>query len=208
MSTSQLVTSLSPVREKGHQPGKIGQRTGDNDRLAFRGDASRLTEYLHVDAVGILDVQARIWVLQWSNPMLGEVARGGFTVETRHPDREVIHNSGGALTIERHERPAVAEADDPERLVLAHHRETEHLLVEVNGTLQVRDLNTDMVDVSAFEIEALLGRRGRSARSQQREALNEVPAAQRAFLKTGQQIGNDRLHGSFLSLESLGGAGS
>lgn len=103
--------------------------------------------------------------------------------------------------IERDQRPVVAEANNTERFVLANHREAEHLLIKIDGTLQVRDLNADMIDIRVSEIELLLsGAGGRSARSQHRETSNQFSAAHRALLEVGQKIGNDRLHAGSLSL--------
>jgi len=68
--------------------------------------------------------------------------------------------------VERDQHLGVAEANDSARLVLADHREAEHLLIEVDGTLQVRDMNADMVDVRAFEIDVFLGDCGGSTGSQ------------------------------------------
>jgi hypothetical protein len=66
----------------------------------------------------------------------------------------------------------VAEANDSAWLVLANHREAEHLLIEVDGTLQVRDMNTDVIDVRILEIKAFLGNCGGSASSQYRQTAN------------------------------------
>jgi hypothetical protein len=60
--------------------------------------------------------------------------------------------------VERNEHFGIAEANYAAPLILADHRETEHLLVELDGPLQVRDMNADVIDVRVFEIEALLGR--------------------------------------------------
>src|ERR1700730_13011664 len=101
--------------------------------------------------------------------------------------------------IERDQRPVVAEANNSERFVLANHREAEHLLIKIDGTLQVGDLNADMVDIRGLEIEILLsGGSGCSARSQHGETSNQFSTAQRALLEAGHKIGNDRFHVEFL----------
>jgi hypothetical protein len=60
----------------------------------------------------------------------------------------------------RDEPLGVAQTNYAARLVPANHGEAEHLLVELDGPLQVRDMNADVVDVRVFEIEAILGRGG------------------------------------------------
>src|SRR5712671_790508 len=102
---------------------------------------------LHVDPVGILDVQTGIVALQGSRTTLCQIARSGFPVETGYSDREVIHDAGRASAVHGDQHLGVDEANDSAGLVLANHREAEHLLVEIDGTLQVRDMNADVVDV-------------------------------------------------------------
>src|SRR5258706_10687747 len=159
---------------------------------------------LHVDPVGVLDVQAGIGVVFDARAALHHIARSGFLGEARYADREVIDNSGRALMIERDQRPGVSEANDSERLVLADHREAEHFFIEVDGTLQIRDLNADMVDVRGLEVDLCLGggsRSGGSSGRQQRESADELSTAERALLELSHKIGDDRFHGGFLSLE-------
>lgn len=79
--------------------------------------------------------------------------------------------------IERDKRPGGTEPNNSERLVLADHGETEHFLIKVDGTLQIRDLDADMVDVRGLEIHVFLGSGGGSTGSQHREALNQLSPA-------------------------------
>ena len=63
---------------------------------------------------------------------------------------------------------------DSQRLILVDHREAEHLLVKGDRSLHVGDLNADMVNVRALEIDFFLsGSRG-SAGGKQREAPHQV----------------------------------
>jgi hypothetical protein len=77
------------------------------------------------------------------------------------------------LTVERNQRPGCPEANNSEGLVLADYGKTAHSLIKINGALHIRDLDTDVVDVGSLEIDVFLGGGGRSARSQQRETLNQ-----------------------------------
>src|SRR5215813_3195004 len=95
---------------------------------------------------------------------LGQIACGGFLGETGYANREVIDNFGRALTVQRDQSPVRTEPNDSERLVLADDGEVEHFLIEVDGTLQVRNLNADMVDVRSLEIDIVLGSAGRPLR--------------------------------------------
>jgi hypothetical protein len=51
----------------------------------------------------------------------------------------------------------MTEPDDVERLVLAHEREAERFLIEIDGALQIGDLHTDVVDVGGGKIDLVLG---------------------------------------------------
>src|SRR5262245_24427602 len=102
---------------------------------------------LHVDAVGVLYVQAGIVALERRGAAFRQVAPGGVRAETRDADREVVDAPGGAAPVERDQRLGVAEANDLARLLLAHHGEAEYFPVELDGALQVRDLDADVVDV-------------------------------------------------------------
>ena len=82
------------------------------------------------------------------------------------------------MTVERDQRPVITEANNSERLILADHRETEHFLIEIDGTLQIRNLNADVVDVRGLEIDLVLGGGGRSASRQHRETGNQFSTAQ------------------------------
>jgi len=93
---------------------------------------------LHVDPVGIVDVQAMIGIVTDTASALGQIACGGFLGETGYANREVIDNFGRALTVQRDQSPVRTETNDSERLVLADDGEVEHFLIEVDGTLQVR----------------------------------------------------------------------
>src|SRR5262245_35249544 len=155
---------------------------------------SPLIKDLHIDPVRILDVQAGIRIVLRGCAALSHIAHSGFLAEARYPDRKVVHNSGGALTIERDQRPVGAEADDSERLVLADHGEAEHLLIEFGRALQIRNLDADMVDLGSLEIDVLLGGGGRSARSQQRETSNQLSPRERSVFEASHKIGNDRFH--------------
>ena len=61
--------------------------------------------------------------------------------------RQRIALKNGAFDgFERDQRPVITEANNSERLILANHRETKHFLIEIDGTLQIRNLNADVVD--------------------------------------------------------------
>ena len=141
-------------------------------RVAPTSSLASLLRNLHVNPVGILDVQPGVVALQGSCTALRQIACRGFPAETRYPDREVIDDAGRASMVERDQHLGVAEANDSAWLVLANHREAEHLLIEVDGTLQVRDMNTDVIDVRILEIKAFLGNCGGSASSQYRQTAN------------------------------------
>src|SRR5260370_10970671 len=102
--------------------------------------------------------------------------------------------------VDRDQHLGIAEANDSARLVLANHREAEHLLIEVDGTLRVRDMNADVIDVRVLEIKAFLGSGGRSAGGQYRETGYQLATAERALLEARDEIGNHRFHGDLLSL--------
>jgi len=126
---------------------------------------------------------------------LGQIACGGFLGETGYANREVIDNFGRALTVQRDQSPVRTETNDSERLVLADDGEVEHFLIEVDGTLQVRNLNADMVDVRGLEIDIVLGSSGRrSGGCHHRETSNQLPTAEGALLELAHKIGNDRFH--------------
>ena len=117
---------------------------------------SPLTEDLHVDPIRVLDVQTGIGVVERGHATRGQIARRGFLGEAGHANGKVIDNSRRALTVEGDQRPAVTDTEDSEPLVLADERETEQLLIEIGGTLQVRHLNADMVDGCSLEFDVLL----------------------------------------------------
>src|SRR5258707_3626947 len=98
--------------------------------------SSSLRKNLHIDPVGVLDVQARIGVVFRSPIALLQIACRGFLAETGNADREVIHDSGRALMVERNQCPGGAEANNSERLVLADHSEAERFLIEIDRALQ------------------------------------------------------------------------
>ena len=158
----------------GHEGRQADTTTGCRLRLrqsALRGD-------LHVYPIGILHVQAGIVALQWSRTTLLQIAYSGFLAETGYPDRKVIHNSGRASMVQRDQHLGVTKANDFARLLLANDGETEHFLIKIDGTLQVRDMNADVVDVRGLEIDVFLGGGGRSARSQDRETSNQFSTAE------------------------------
>src|ERR1051326_3837726 len=103
-----------------------------------RGDLSPLRN-LHVDPVGILDVETGIVALQGHSATLREIARRGGRVEARDADREVVDRASRTSEVDRHQYLAVAEANDV-RICPADHGKSEHLLIEVYGALKVRDL--------------------------------------------------------------------
>src|SRR5262249_19242439 len=107
-----------------------------------------------------------------------QIARSSLLGKTEHSDREVVNDCSRALTVERDQRPGVTEANNAQRLILADHGETKHFLIELDGTLQIRDLNTDVVDVRSLEIDVVLGSDGRSAGRQHRETLNQFSTAE------------------------------
>jgi len=123
-------------------------------------------------------VQTRIRVVLQTRTVLGQIAGSGFLAETGYPDCKLIHNSGWALTVERDQCPGRAEPNNSKRLVLANDRKAEHFLIEIDGALQVRDLNAHMIDVCTLEIEVFLGRGGRSAGRQHRETANQFSTAE------------------------------
>jgi len=139
-------------------------------------------------------VQTGIRIIFRRSAALSHIARSGFLAEARNPNRKMIHNSGGALAIKRDQRPVGPEADNSERLVLADYGEAEHFLIEFGGALQIRNLNADMIDLGSLEIDVFLGGGGRSARSQQREASNQLSPRERSVFEAGQEITNDRFH--------------
>src|SRR5207248_5936936 len=102
---------------------------------------------LHVDPVGILDVETGIIALRRSRSTLCKITRIRLRVETRNPDREVIDQCRTSAIIERDQHARIAQANDALRLVLADHSEPEHLLIKSGGPLQVCDVNADMVDI-------------------------------------------------------------
>src|SRR5258708_7751327 len=172
-----------PSGSRGAKTAYPGCPCSESDRRV----RSPLRKDLHVDPVGILDVQAGIGVVFRTRTTLCHIARSGFLAETRYPDREVIHNSGRALMVERDQRPGDTEANNSMRLVLADHGETEHFLIKIDGTLQIRDLNADMVDVRTLEIDVFLGGGGGCAGSQHRETSSQLAAGERALLEAGQK---------------------
>jgi hypothetical protein len=93
---------------------------------------SGLLRILYVYPVGILDVQTSIVALQRIGAALRQIARGGFPAESRNPDGKVVDDVRGASMVERDEHLGVAEADYAARLILTDHRETEHLLIEID----------------------------------------------------------------------------
>src|SRR5438552_13773596 len=136
---------------------------------------SGLRRDLHVDSIRVLDVQTGQVALQGSRAALGQIARDRFPREAGNPDREVINSAGRASDIERYQRLGVAEPNNFYSALfgLADHSKTEHFLIEVDGLLQITDLNADMVDVCGFEVDVFLrGCRG-SARGEHREALDQ-----------------------------------
>src|SRR5947207_9237592 len=88
-------------------------------RLRFR--QSPLIENLHIDAVGILDVQTGIRIVFRSRAALPQVPRSRFLAEAGHPDRKVVHHSGRTLSIEGNQRAVGPEPNNSERLVLTDH---------------------------------------------------------------------------------------
>src|SRR6266550_4075097 len=66
---------------------------------------SPLIEDLHIDAIGILDVQTGIRIVFRTGATLSYIACSSFLAEAGYSNREVIHNSGRALAIEGDQRP-------------------------------------------------------------------------------------------------------
>jgi hypothetical protein len=79
-------------------------------------------------------------------------------------------------------------------LLLAHHLEAEHPLIEIEGALQVRRADADVVYGRALEVDIVRSRGGGSTGGERRKTRDQLPAAQRAFLEVSQKIGNDRFH--------------
>jgi len=105
--------------------------------------------------------------------------------------------------VERDQRLGVAEPNDLDSALfcLARYSKPEHLPIEVDGALQISDLNADMVDVRSFEIDIFLSGGSRAACCQHRETLNQFSTGERAFLEAGYKIGDDRIHGDFPYLD-------
>src|SRR5260221_8066588 len=113
----------------------------------------------------------------------------------------MVGRPGRASMVERDQhRLAVAEANDI-RVGPAHHRESEHFLIKRDGTLQVRDMNADVVDIRGLKLDLVLSRGdgAPSTGSQQRETGDQVSTIQRARLVAGYEIGNNRFHDELLS---------
>jgi hypothetical protein len=102
-------------------------------------------------------MQTGIRIVLRARAALSHIARSGFLAEAGYADRKVVHNSGGALTVKRDQRPVGPEADNSEWLVLADDGEAEHFLIEFDGALQIRDLNADMINLGSLEIDVVLG---------------------------------------------------
>src|SRR5438309_1442706 len=77
-------------------------------------DPSSSERNLHVDPVGVLDVQTGIGVVFGARATLCHIAGSGFLRETRYPNREVIDHAGRALMVEGDQRPGGAEANNSE----------------------------------------------------------------------------------------------
>src|SRR3989442_6663577 len=88
---------------------------------------------------------------------LGQIACSGFLGETGYANREVIDNFGRALTVQRDQSPVRTETNDSERLVLADDGDVQHFFIEVDGTLHVRNLNADIIDIRGLENEIVIG---------------------------------------------------
>jgi hypothetical protein len=73
--------------------------------LAVTNALSFLAGYLHVDPVGVLDVQAGEIAVRYRRAALLELARHRLLVETGYPDREVIDLSGLSWLKETSTRP-------------------------------------------------------------------------------------------------------
>jgi hypothetical protein len=71
----------------------------------------------------------------------------------------VIHNAGWALLVERDQHLGVTEVSNSELLVVTHHWQIKDFLIKIDGTLQISDLNADMVDGRHFEIDIFLSGR-------------------------------------------------
>ena len=79
-------------------------------------------------------------------------------------------------------------------LLLAHHLEAEHSLIEIDGAPQVRSVDADVVYGCARKVDVVRSRGGGSTGGERRKTRDQLPAAQRAFLEVSQKIGNDRFH--------------
>src|SRR6185436_3348121 len=112
----------------------------------------------------------------------------------RYPDRKVVDNASRASMVDGDQNPAIAKANDF-RLGPANHRKAEHFLIKLDGTLQIRNMNADVIDGCILKLDLILSGGGRSAGRQQGEAGNQFSTAQRAFLVAGQELGNDQFHG-------------
>src|SRR5882757_1234561 len=104
---------------------------------------------LHRKAVRILNVEARVDVLPGRRAAIEQVLRHRLAIEILDADREMIDDRLRAGAPQRYEGPLEAEPHDLVRLVLAQHRQAEHLLIEVCRPLQVADREGDVADESA-----------------------------------------------------------
>src|ERR1700756_3926303 len=118
-----------------------------------------------------------------------------------HANREVVHDASWALVVKRNQCLGDSEAHDFVLLVLAHRSKTEKLLVEIDGTLQVVDLNADVIDFYAFETGLLKPGDSRAARrGKHRQSLDQFSPRECSFFETCHKIGNHRFHAASFRL--------
>src|SRR5579859_1647268 len=84
----------------------------------------------NTDSFRIFDMKSRIEVLLRIGSTFFQFPRYHFLVELLDSDREVIHQTGRALVMQRDQHLPLPQAHDFVGLVLAHHRQSEHLLIK------------------------------------------------------------------------------
>ena len=117
----RIIRDGNLLRPRANRRREHGTRGEEVKQFPAAGihDPSPAKRDLHVDPVGVLDVQTGIGVVFGARTTLCHIAGSGVLGETGYPNREVIDNAGGALMVERDQRPGGTEANNSERLVLA-----------------------------------------------------------------------------------------
>ena len=155
MTAARVVEALDELEHRGPRLGLRLEPTSV-EKLAFQRGEGKIP-------------------LQGSRTTLCQITRDGFPAMTGYPNCEMIDSAGRAPVVERDQCFGVAEPNNfnSSLLCLARYSKAEHLPIEVDGALQISDLNADMVDVCSFEIDVFLSGGSRAARRQHRETLNQ-----------------------------------